>query len=61
MFTKKFITDIAASIEQFGIKQGDSHPSSFYNDLARKGLTGSKAFYKLSPADTTRITNIIKA
>ncbi|KAF5278681.1 hypothetical protein FQR65_LT15599 [Abscondita terminalis] len=46
IFVKDFINDIAKSIEQFGKLRGYDLPSSYYQDLAWKGLERTSAFLK---------------
>ena len=61
IFVKDFINDIAKSIEQFGKLRGYDLPSSYYQDLAWKGLEGTSAFKNMDENNKLRIINIIKS
>lgn len=61
IMTKDFIKDIAISLKEFGVAQGYNYSTSYYDDLAWKGLYGTKAFNNLDNVSKTRIINIIKA
>ncbi len=61
IITKNFITDISISLKSYGELMGYKLNDTYYDDLAWKGLTGTKAFNKLDDETKTRITNTIKA
>jgi len=61
IITKNFITDISTSLKSYGKLMGYKLNGTYYDDLAWKGLTGTKAFNKLDDETKTRITNTIKA
>lgn len=61
-FATAFIADMALSLQKFTLKHnGFTYDSDFYNDMAWKGLTGTKAFMKLSDTKRKRIIDRIKA
>jgi len=61
IITKNFIIDLSTSLKSYGELMGYKLPGTYYDDLAWKGLTGTKAFNKLDDETKTRITNTIKA
>jgi hypothetical protein len=61
IITKNFITDISTSLKSYGELMRYKLNGTYYDDLAWKGLTGTKAFNKLDDETKTRITNTVNA
>jgi len=57
--TRSFINDIAASLQEYGISQGYSLDTQFYQDMSWGGLTSTPAFQALSQTDQDRINKVI--
>ncbi|MGA6121716.1 hypothetical protein [Sphingobacterium anhuiense] len=60
-FAKNFITDIAASIKNYGELKGYNLDKQVYDDIAWKGLVETEAFKSLSETDRDRIIDRIMA
>ncbi|AIM37228.1 hypothetical protein KO02_11395 [Sphingobacterium sp. ML3W] len=60
-FAKNFITDIAASIKNYGELKGYKLDKQVYDDIAWKGLVETEAFKSLSDAHKARIIDRIMA
>ena len=58
---RDFITDLAASIKNYGELKGYHLDKQIYDDIAWKGLLETDAFKNLSDVDKSRITDRIMA
>jgi len=58
---KYFISDIALTLQSYGMNSGYALPYQFYSDLAWGGLLNTRAFAQLPQQDRLRIQGIVNS